>query len=119
MCRKFPLPIEQGGAHFRDRGDDRGGLRDLFGQEGGIGEGSWVDPPCRGCRCLRIGRIRASSEHEMGGGAVKLAGVEMGKAETLGEAARQRPLARGGRPVDRDDERGGGPSIATGASSTS
>jgi hypothetical protein len=44
----------------------------------------------------------------MGGDAVELAGVEMGQIEPLGEAARQRPLARGGRPVDRDDKRGGG-----------
>jgi hypothetical protein len=50
MGRKVPLPFEQGSADVRDRGDHRGGLRDLFGQEGGIGEGSRVDPPCRGCR---------------------------------------------------------------------
>ena len=50
MGRKIPLPFEQGSADFRDRGDHRGGLCDLFGQEGGIGEGSRVDPPRRGCR---------------------------------------------------------------------
>jgi hypothetical protein len=68
---------------------------------------------------LRIGRVAACSENKMGRGAVQLAGVKVGKAEPLGNTARQRSLARGSRPVDRDDERGRRASIATGASSTS
>jgi hypothetical protein len=49
---------------------------------------------------------RPGCENKLGGGAIELAGVEMREFEPLGEAARQRSLARGSRPVDRDDERG-------------
>jgi len=119
MSREIALPFEQGGAHLRDRRDDRGGLRDRLGQQSGGIEGSHIDPPRGGRSSFPIGRIAAFGEHEMGGGAIELAGVEVGEAEALGEAARQGAFARSGRPVDRDNKGPCGPSIATGASSTS
>ena len=62
---------------------------------------------------MRIGRVAAGSENKMGRGAVKLAGIEMSQPETFGEAARQGALARGRRPVDRDDK---GPGTADASS---
>ena len=124
MGRELALERQQRGADCRDCGDDRGGAGDLLAKQPRVGEQRGIDPPRRGERRRRIGRVAAGFEHEKGGRAVELAGVEMRQAEALGEPARQRALARGGRPVDRDDKGAGRrhqrfpgiPGIATGLS---
>ena len=72
-----------------------------------VGQKRGIDTPRRGERRRRIGRVGTRVEREKRSRAVEPAGVEMRQTEALGEPARQRPLARGGRPVDRDDKGAG------------
>ena len=110
--REIALEREQRRADLRDRGDDRGGAGDVLGEQPLVGEEGGIDAPRRGERRLGIGRVGAGLEHEKSGRAIELAGIEMRQPEAFGQAARQRALARGGRPVDRNDKRTGRRSVS-------
>src|SRR5262245_2310676 len=103
---KIALVFQKGRPDLGNGGDPRGGLagsRRAQRVRGKLREVEGCGGPHRGGNIVEI---MAGGSHRQGDGAIDQAGIEMVQAEMAGQAAGERPLAGGGRPVDGDDHRG-------------
>src|SRR5580658_295415 len=98
------LEVEQGRAHRRMGGHDRRRAPHILVTQARLGEAGRSERSRRAGGSIGIGRVETRRQHVAPDGTIECSSVEVGKVEPARKSPRQRPLARGGRPVDGDDE---------------
>src|SRR5690606_15723814 len=101
---EIALKMENGRPYLRHHGNEGGRLTGLCRADCLLVATGNIKRICGGKGCRLVGRVTAPRSNALANRPVERARIEIGEAVMSGEAARQRALAGGGRPVHRNDD---------------